>query len=414
VEDLRRPIPMARLLQGDVGSGKTIVALLTMLVASENGFQAALMAPTEILAEQHARRMREILGAGDARPVGLLTGSMPAKERKRLMTSLADGSLRLVVGTHALIQEGVRFHELAVIVIDEQHRFGLTQREKLAAKGEAPDVLVMTATPIPRTLSLALHGDLDVSTIPDRPPGRRPVKTVVREDAARPKILAFLESEIAAGRQAFVVHPVIEETEAADLRAALAGAEALSEALRHRRVGILHGRMKAAEREATMRRFVAGDLDVLVTTTIIEVGIDMRNASVMIVENAERFGLSQLHQLRGRVGRGSHPSWCILLRGARPTEEGARRLSALESTEDGFVLAEADLALRGAGETFGVRQAGLSDLRVADPVRDRDMLLLARAEAEAWLGRLKDPDADPLARRIRARWDRAAERSAVG
>lgn len=412
VGDLRRKEPMARLLQGDVGSGKTIVALLAMLLAAENGFQAALMAPTEILAEQHARNFRQLLGT--QRDVGLLTGSLPARERKAALAALATGSLKLVVGTHALIQEGVRFDDLALAVIDEQHRFGLAQRERLVSKGEVPDVLVMTATPIPRTLALTLHGDLDVSIIEDRPPGRRPVRTVIRDEAARPKILEFVEAEIAAGRQVYVVHPLIDETEEDDLRAALAGAEDLSRALPGRRVAVIHGRLKPEDRDAAMRSFASGEIDLLVATTVVEVGIDVPNASAMIIENAERFGLSQLHQLRGRVGRGAHASWCILMRGARPTREGLERLAIVERTDDGFALAEADMEMRGGGEMFGARQAGLSDLRVADPVRDRDMLLAARAEAEIWVAGLACPDLDRLAAAIQRRWNVAVERTSVG
>jgi len=414
VGDLRGPLPMARLLQGDVGSGKTIVALLAMLLAAESGHQAALMAPTEILAEQHARNFRALLD--ERREVALLTGSLGAAERRRVLAGLESGDLRLVVGTHALIQEKVRFADLGLAVVDEQHRFGVVQRVQLAAKADRPDVLVMTATPIPRTLALALHGDLDVTTIPDRPPGRRPIRTVVREESARGRILAFLDEQLAAGRQAYVVHPVIDETEEADVRAATEGADALQRALPRRRVALLHGRMKAEQRDEVMRHFAGGDVDVLVATTVVEVGVDVPNATVMLVENAERFGIAQLHQLRGRVGRGAHASWCILLAGAHPTEEGRRRLDLLASTEDGFLLAEEDLALRGAGELFGERQTGLRDLRVADPVRDRQLLEVARAEARSFLDARTDEelDADPLVASIEARWRPAVDRSVAG
>jgi len=414
VEDLRKPEPMARLLQGDVGSGKTIVALLAMLLAVENGFQAALMAPTELLAEQHARNFARLLDG--KRQIAYLSGSLGAKERRQVLAHLASGDASIVVGTHALIQEAVRFRDLALIVIDEQHRFGVEQRAQLAAKGEAPDVLVMSATPIPRTLALALHGDLDVSNIMDRPPGRRPIRTELRDEDARDRVIAFLESQVAAGRQAYVVHPVIDETGDDDVNAAIEGAERLSTALPGRRVGLVHGRMKPADREAVMRSFAAGSLDVLVATTVIEVGIDVPNATVMVIEGAERYGLSQLHQLRGRVGRGAHASWCILMRGAHVTPQGRERLELLRTTEDGFALAEADLRLRGAGETFGARQAGMRDLRVADPLRDQQVLQVARREAQAWLAGLDDAARarDPLLRSIAQKWNVAAERSAVG
>jgi ATP-dependent DNA helicase RecG len=414
VDDLKRPVPMARLLQGDVGSGKTIVSLLAMLLAAENGFQAALMAPTEILAEQHARTFAEVLGG--ARQVGLLTGRLTPAERRPLLKALATGELRILVGTHALIQDAVEFDDLALAVIDEQHRFGVEQRARLAEKGDHPDVLVMTATPIPRTLALSIPGDLEVSTIPDRPPGRRPVRTVVRDEGSRERVLDFLESEAAAGRQGFIVHPLIEESEEADWKAAEAGAEELRAAKPRLRVGLVHGRMKSEEKDTVMRSFAAAELDVLVATTVIEVGIDVPNASVMLIENAERFGLAQLHQLRGRVGRGAHDSWCILMAGRRPTPEGRRRLDLLVETDDGFRLAEADLEMRGAGQFFGPRQAGLRDLRIADPVRDADLLLAAREDALSFLESLPDAELrqDPIVKAVRARWEPAVERSAAG
>jgi ATP-dependent DNA helicase RecG len=412
--DLGRPAPMARLLQGDVGSGKTIVALLAMLVAAEHGWQAALMAPTEILAEQHASRFRRVLGEGW--DVGLLTGSVPARERRRILAGLQSGDLRLVVGTHALIQEGVAFANLQLVVIDEQHRFGVAQRTQLLSKAEAPDVLVLSATPIPRTLALTLHGDLDVSVIPDRPPGRKPIKTVLREARSRPKVVRFIAEQVDGGRQAYVVHPVIAETEDVDVAAAVAGAARLQEALRPRRVGLVHGQLASDERDRVMRAFARAELDVLVATTVIEVGIDVPNATVMVVESAERFGLAQLHQLRGRVGRGEHESWCILVAGGRPTEEARERLRLLETTDDGFLLAEKDLQMRGAGELLGLRQVGLRDLRVADPVRDRAVLEAAREEARLHLASLSDADLDldPLVRAARARWLPAAQRTAAG
>ena len=381
--DMMSPRPMNRLLQGDVGCGKTVVALLAMLLAAENGLQAAFMAPTEILAEQHHRVFLRALEGSGVR-VGLLTASVAGAARRQVMSGLRSGDLPLVVGTHALTEEEVGFRALRLAVIDEQHRFGVVQRARLRAKGEGPDVLVMTATPIPRSLALTVYGDLDVSVIDELPPGRRPVRTVLREEAARGKVADFVRREVAAGRQAYVVYPLIDESEALDLKAAAAMAERLRrDVFPGVGVGLLHGRLKSAERDAVMAEFVAGRLPILVATTIIEVGIDVPNATVMVIEQAERFGLSQLHQLRGRVGRGAHASWCILLAGAEITEEARRRLEVMCETGDGFEVARRDLELRGPGQFFGTRQSGFADLRLGDILRDRDLLEDARTAAFA-------------------------------
>ncbi|MEM7243846.1 MAG: ATP-dependent DNA helicase RecG [Acidobacteriota bacterium] len=414
VSDLQSDVPMARLLQGDVGCGKTIVALLAMLLAVESGYQAALMAPTELLAEQHARGFRELLGL--EREVGLLTGRVTGKPRKALLGALERGDLGLLVGTHALIQDDVVFRDLALVIIDEQHRFGVGQRELLRQKGDSPDLLAMSATPIPRTLALSFHGDLDVAVIEDKPPGRKPPRTVLREPGARKKIHSFLADETAAGRQAYVVFPVIEEGESTELRTVHQGLAELEEALPKRTLGLVHGKMPAEEREVVMREFAAGRVDILVATTVIEVGIDVPNATVMIIEHAERFGLSQLHQLRGRVGRGREQSWCILLQGKRPTPEGQERLELMVSTNDGFELAEADMAMRGGGEFFGDRQSGLPDFRIADPLRDRGLVQQCRDDAKAYLETLGDADLadDPLVQAAARRFGAAVEKSASG
>jgi ATP-dependent DNA helicase RecG len=380
--DMAEPYPMNRLLQGDVGSGKTVVAALAVLTALESGYQAAFMAPTEILAEQHLRTLAWLL-----RPLGvevaLLTNAVKGKARASLLAAAASGELRCVVGTHALVQEGVRFKRLGLVVVDEQHRFGVAQRALLKGKGESPDVLVMTATPIPRTLALTLYGDLDVSTLDQLPPGRKPVLTVARPEARRQRIYEFLRDEIARGRQVYVVCPLVEESEASDLRAATEMADRLQHAVfPDSRVGLLHGRMGVIDKERVMGEFKGGAIDVLVSTTVIEVGIDVPNASVMLIEHAERFGLSQLHQLRGRVGRGPWKSYCILLSAAR-SDEARRRIAAMTETNDGFRIAEADLAVRGPGDFFGTRQSGLPEFRVADLLRDAPILEEARTEAVA-------------------------------
>ena len=371
---------MHRLLQGDVGSGKTIVALFAALLAIENGYQAAIMVPTELLAEQHLLTMTRLLAPFGVTPV-LLTGSLPAKERKRIAALLETGEPTLLIGTHALVQQATSFSKLGFVAIDEQHRFGVEQRKALAAKGEMPDVLLMTATPIPRSLALTLYGDLDLSLLDERPPGRQPITTGMRRESARTKVFAFLESQVAEGRQAYVVYPVIEESEKTDLKAATTMFELLSTGFfPGRHVALLHGRIPAAERDDIMRRFRDGQVDVLVATTVIEVGIDVPNASVMLIEHPERFGLSQLHQLRGRVGRGAAQSYCILLGDVSP--EAGERLKIFCDSEDGFEIARADLQMRGMGDLFGERQSGVPTFRVADPLRDEELSDRARAAAE--------------------------------
>jgi ATP-dependent DNA helicase RecG len=385
VDDLQRPQPMNRLLQGDVGAGKTIVALLAALVAIENGLQVAFMAPTEILAEQHFRNISRLLAASRFR-VALLTGSTRAKARREQLAEIAAGAIQLIVGTHALVQGDVEFKQLGLAVIDEQHRFGVMQRATLREKGLHPDVLVMTATPIPRTLALTLYGDLDVSVIRGLPPGRMPVKTIAKPESRREDLYEFVRGQIDSGRQVYVVYPIIEESEKVDLRAATEMADHLAHAVfPSYRVGLLHGRMKADAKDRIVTAFVAGELDVLVSTTVIEVGVDVPNASVMVIEHAERFGLSQLHQLRGRVGRGAYQSYCCLLYQSPLTEEAHSRLKALTETADGFAIAERDLELRGPGDFFGTRQAGVPTFRTIDLLRDRPLLDEARAEAERWI-----------------------------
>jgi len=433
VADMRAPSPMRRLLQGDVGSGKTIVAFQAMLVAMENGYQAALMAPTEILATQHFLAARKLLERSSRKPrVVLLTGSLD-EDRKRTNRGLINrGDANLIIGTHALIEEKVEFDRLGLVVVDEQHRFGVLQRFKLMKKPNQPepDVLVMTATPIPRTLALSLYGDLDLSTLDELPPGRMPIVTKRVPGERSEEVWNFVRKQVAKGRQAYIVYPVIEgskddqpeldfsrdeaptgkaspptvrrniapKLKTAELfagsaqeanpgaKAGLKSAVEMHEKLRKGpfaglRVGLLHGRLDADEKEVIMRRFQRGEIDVLVSTTVIEVGVDVANASVMVVEHAERFGLAQLHQLRGRVGRGSAKSYCILMTGQRISDLGEERLSAMVSTQDGFELAETDLRQRGPGEFFGTRQAGLPEFRVADLLRDRQLLELAKREA---------------------------------
>ncbi|HWP34750.1 MAG TPA: ATP-dependent DNA helicase RecG, partial [Thermodesulfobacteriota bacterium] len=401
--DLASGHPMQRLLQGDVGSGKTIVALLAALIAIEAGHQAALMAPTELLAEQHyltAHRWLAPLGL----EVLLLTGAQGKGERARVLRRIAQGAAHLVVGTHALIQEPVAFHRLGLAVVDEQHRFGVAQRATLARKGERPHLLVMTATPIPRTLAMTVYGDLDLSVLDELPPGRQPVTTRVLWPRQRRQVLEAIRERIARGEQVYVVYPLIEESEApdlAELKAATRAADELKAALPEARVGLLHGRMPADEKDAVMVAFRDHRLDVLVATTVIEVGIDVPNATLMVVEHAERFGLSQLHQLRGRVGRGSRPAACLLVAGSARTEEAAARLSVMEATTDGFRIAEADLAIRGPGDFLGTRQSGVPDFRVANLLRDQRLLTLAREAAFRLVAR--DPAlADPAHRAARA------------
>ena len=381
VADLQKPWPMQRLLQGDVGAGKTIVAVLAALVAMENGFQVAFMAPTEILAEQHLITLTRWLGASRHR-VALLSGKITTTERRTLLPSIERGDIHLVVGTHALVQEQVRFRALALAIIDEQHRFGVLQRGMLAGKGLQPDVLVMTATPIPRTLALTECGDMDVSIIRDLPPGRRPVRTLVKPDSRRNDVYDLIRQQVLQGRQAYVIYPLVEDSEKVDLKAATAMAEQLArDVFPELSVALLHGRMKGEEKERVMRAFASGALNILVATTVVEVGVDVPNATVMVIEHAERFGLSQLHQLRGRVGRGSHDSVCILLYQSPWSEEGRARLKAMADTNDGFVIAEKDLQIRGPGDFFGTRQHGLPQLRAGDLTRDVELLELAFSEA---------------------------------
>jgi ATP-dependent DNA helicase RecG len=403
VEDMKRPHPMNRLLQGDVGSGKTIVALMAALVAMENGFQVAFMAPTEILAEQHFITIRVLLESSRFR-MALLTGATPARKRREIQAELAGGSIQLVVGTHALVEDPVAFRELGLAIIDEQHRFGVMQRAALRAKGMHPDILVMTATPIPRTLALTTYGDLDVSVMREMPPGRMPIKTIAKPESRRDEIYDFMRSQLDRGRQAYVIYPLVEESAKVDLRAATEMADHLQQdVFPAYRVALLHGRLKQDDKDRVMHAFGRGEFHVLVSTTVVEVGVDVPNASVMVVEHAERFGLSQLHQLRGRVGRGPHQSYCILLYQAPLSEGGRERLKALTETTDGFVIAERDLALRGPGDFFGTRQSGMPTLRVGDLLRDHQ--LMEEARREAILALESGRDADALTSFVRSSWE---------
>lgn len=381
--DMCSPRRMHRLLQGDVGSGKTVVALFAALLAVENGFQAALMAPTELLAEQHLRTLTRLLEPLGMRPE-LVTGSLGAAERRRVDERLSSEAPLVAVGTHALVTERTRFGKLGFVAIDEQHRFGVEQRAALSAKGEAPDVLLMSATPIPRSLALTLYGDLDVSILDERPPGRKPITSALRPEAARERVLQFVDAQVAKGRQAYIVYPVIEESEKTDLKAATTmHVELAAGPFAQRRVALLHGRLPTEERDTIMRAFRDGEIDILVATTVIEVGIDVANATVMLIEHPERFGLSQLHQLRGRVGRGAEESFCILL--GDVGQEAHERLSLFTATEDGFEIARADLRLRGMGDLFGKAQSGDAAFRVADPLRDEALNDRARVAAQLLL-----------------------------
>ncbi len=383
--DMTSTEPMNRLVQGDVGSGKTIIAFLAMFTAMENGYQAALMAPTEILAEQHARNARKLF-ENTAYRVSLLTGSLKAAEKRTVLAEVASGETQAIIGTHAIIQDGVTFDKLGFAVIDEQHRFGVLQRSQLRAMGYNPDILVMTATPIPRSLAMTVYGDLDVSIIDELPPGRTPVKTVVVGEDQRAGVYKGIEREIDRGRQIYVVYPLIEESEKLDLKAATIMFEELRDKVfPKRRVGLLHGKMKSGEKDEIMRQFVAGELNILVSTTVIEVGVDVPNASLMVIEHAERFGLSQLHQLRGRVGRGAEQSYCVLLTGDKKTAVAKERLGIMEETNDGFKIAETDLEIRGQGEIFGTRQSGIQSFKIANIIRDLDILDTAKKEAEYYL-----------------------------
>ncbi len=411
-DDLRAASPMRRLLQGDVGSGKTAVALLAMTIVAENGAQAAFLAPTEILAEQHFLTLKRHL-AGSPYALELLTASVAGEARQAAQARIASGAAQIVVGTHALLEPAVRFARLGLAVIDEQHRFGVLQRQELIRKGPSVDALVMTATPIPRTLALTAYGDLDVSVLDELPPGRGTIETLRRTSATRREVVELVGHELRAGHQAYVVYPIIEEGEGASpLRAATTAYEEWQRALPWARIGLLHGRLTSDAKEAAMAAFARGQLQVLVATTVIEVGIDVANATLMIVEHAERFGLAQLHQLRGRVGRGSAPSTCVLLSHGRLTPEAEARLAAMVETRDGFVIAERDLAIRGPGELFGTRQAGLPRFRIADLVRDRELLERARAEARRYVD--EDGAAAEALWSSGPAWERRFARAEVG
>ncbi|HMJ17396.1 MAG TPA: ATP-dependent DNA helicase RecG [Gemmatimonadaceae bacterium] len=415
VADMSSDRKMHRLLQGDVGSGKTIVALFAALLAMENGYQAAIMAPTELLAEQHARTFTRLLEPLGIEPV-LVTGSLSSRARKAAAQKLASDEPVLAVGTHALVQDAAVFGRLGFVTIDEQHRFGVEQRAAISAKGDSPDVLLMSATPIPRSLALTMYGDLDVSTLDERPAGRQPVTTVMRPESARERVLEFVARETEKGRQAYVVYPVIEESEKTDLKAATTMYEQLSAGpFAGRVVGLIHGRVPPDEREKIMRAFRDGKIDVLVSTTVIEVGIDVANATVMLIEHPERFGLSQLHQLRGRVGRGAEASYSILL--GDVGDEAAERLRIFVETDDGFEIARADLRLRGMGDLFGQQQSGEATFKIADPVRDEELNLKARSAAELLLDR--DPELTAkenagIRKVMSARYSRALELFRVG
>ncbi len=385
--DMANGAHMNRLLQGDVGSGKTIVAVLTCLLAIDNGFQACIMAPTEILAQQHYAGVSDLL-APTGLKVALLTGSVKTKDRRAIHTSLEDGSLDILIGTHALIEPKVKFQNLGVAIVDEQHRFGVAQRAKLWKKNKLPPhVLVMTATPIPRTLAMSLYGDLDISVIDELPPGRKEIKTVHRYDKNRLAVFKFIRDEIKKGRQVYIVYPLIQESETLDYKDLMDGYESIVREfpLPEYKVSIVHGQMKPEDKDHEMQRFVEGTTQIMVATTVIEVGVNVPNASVMIIESAERFGLSQLHQLRGRVGRGADQSFCILMTGHKLSAEAKTRLETMVATTDGFKIAEVDLKLRGPGDIMGTRQSGVMDLRIADIVKDNELLAIARKAATNFL-----------------------------
>jgi ATP-dependent DNA helicase RecG len=429
--DMEKPFPMRRLLQGDVGSGKTIVAFEAAIIAMENGYQVGLMAPTEILAQQHYFSARRILESGGYRVV-LLTGSMEDDRKRETRRHIARGDAQLVIGTHALIEQRVEFAKLGMVIVDEQHRFGVLQRFKLMKKSNEdhagtglrsvaseqapaapePDVLVMTATPIPRTLALTLYGDLDVSVIDEMPPGRTPIVTRCVSDERSPEVWDFVRKQAAAGHQTYVVYPVIEENEESELKAAMKMYKELSSRIfPELRVGLLHGRMEPSLKEQVMRLFQKGELHILVATTVIEVGVDVANATMMVIEHAERFGLAQLHQLRGRIGRGAAKSYCVLMTGGKVSEDGERRLDAMVRTNDGFQIAELDLELRGPGEFFGTRQAGMPSFQVANLIRDRQLLEAAKREAQAVLAgpnaEITQAEIDAALRHMRTRWHKS-------
>lgn len=387
--DMERDLPMNRLLQGDVGSGKTILAIMALLKAVDSGYQAAFMAPTEILAEQHYASLIKLLAPFNIK-IGLLVGGLLKKDKDKILEQVGAGEINIVIGTHALIQEGVNFHKLALVITDEQHRFGVRQRIKLASKGKNPHVLVMTATPIPRSLALILYGDLDISILDQLPPGRKAVKTYMSASSKRANIYGFVKDQLSRGRQAYVVCPLIEESDSLQVQSATELADDLSNNfLKGYRVGLLHGRMPAREKETIMENFKSAKIDVLVSTTVIEVGINIPNATVMVVENAERFGLAQLHQLRGRVGRSHYQSYCVLINDSQ-SEIAKERMDIMEKTSDGFIISEKDLELRGPGEFFGTRQHGLPELKVANLFRHISVLKIAQKQVEKIME--EDPD----------------------
>ncbi len=415
--DMMEPAPMHRLLQGDVGSGKTLVALMSALIAIENKAQVAVIAPTEILAEQHFRFFSNWLKKLNLK-AGLLQGSMTASAKKLIYAQTSSGEIDLIVGTHAVLQEGVEFKRLGLGIIDEQHRFGVRQRSILKHKGGNPDILVMTATPIPRTLSMTLYGDLSVSVIDQLPPGRKPVTTGLFRSRQREKAYAQIRSELRAGRQAYVVYPLVEESEKSDLQAATVAAEILAnEVFPDFRIGLLHGQMKSADKDAIMQRFRANEVQLLVATTVIEVGVDIPNATVMLIEHADRFGLSQLHQLRGRVGRGADKSYCLLIPSENYSEDAGRRLQVMVDSEDGFRIAEADLEIRGPGDFLGTRQAGLPDFRVANILKDQSLLEIARRDAFDYVNQteqLTTPDSRAVREELIRRWGGRLELASIG
>tara|TARA_B100001248_G_scaffold262391_1_gene258038 strand:- start:8459 stop:10036 length:1578 start_codon:yes stop_codon:yes gene_type:complete len=389
LQSMQGDSPMNRLVQGDVGCGKTLVAILAGLFAVANGYQTAIMVPTEILANQHFKNAKDLLQPLGLR-VGMLTGMQKTKEKNANLAATASGEFDFVIGTHALIQEGVNFHNLGLVIIDEQHRFGVDQRKKLKQKGVSPHFLVMTATPIPRTLSMTVYGDLDVSVIDELPKGRQSIVTKVVYENKRDKVFGFLEDQVAAGRQAYIVYPLVEESEKMDLKNAVEEFERLQKRFGNIRFGLLHGKMKENEKDAIMQSFRKHEIDVLVSTTVIEVGVDVPNANMMIIEHTERFGLSQLHQLRGRVGRGAHKSYCVLMLPYAVSEESKYRAEVMASTGDGFQIAEEDLKIRGPGEIMGRRQSGMAGFKLASLIHDTPILMQAREAAFELFQR--DPD----------------------
>ncbi len=415
-DDMALPSPMNRLLQGDVGSGKTIVALMAALIAIENKFQVAVVAPTEILAEQHFRTFApwlERLGLTCC----LLQGSTNQSEKKKIYAQIAAGEINLVAGTHAILQEGVEFQRLGLGIIDEQHRFGVRQRSILKTKGSHPDILVMTATPIPRTLSMTLYGDLSVSVIDELPPGRKPVTTTIIHQRNRAKAHELILKQMELGRQSYVIYPLVEESEKSDLQAATKAAEYFSALFPEKQVGLVHGKMKTSVREAVMSDFRDGKVSLLVSTTVVEVGVDVPNATLMVIEHADRFGLAQLHQLRGRVGRGAEQSYCLLIPSENYSDDAAKRLNVMLKTEDGFKIAEADLEIRGPGDFLGTRQAGLPDFRVANLTRDLSILETARKEAFDYVdqtNRLHSEEAQKVRQELICRWGSRLELASVG